>query len=156
MDRHASWCTRMAMSHDAGREEEEVSDRDDLFDLTIRYATAIDTRNYSLLTTVFTDDAIVDYGVVGSWTGGAEVAEFMEAAHVAAAHTIHRMSNQAVQIGGDTATLRTYVDALILLEDGSGANPIGYYDDHAVRTTEGWRIARRRYTSVRLGAVAAS
>lgn len=132
-----------------------MSDRDELVELTIRYATAIDSRRYSLLTEVFTDDAQVDYGEVGHWTGGAAVAEFMEAAHVMAAHTMHRVSNQAVDIDGDKATMRTYVDALILLEDGSGANPVGYYDDHAVRTTDGWRIARRSYTSVRLAAVLA-
>jgi hypothetical protein len=129
-----------------------MSDRDDLFDLTIRYATAIDTNQYSLLTEVFTDDAQVDYGEVGQWTGGAEVAQFMEAAHVSATHTMHRMTNQAIQIDGDSATMRTYVDALILFE-GGGANPTGYYDDHAVRTPDGWRIARRTYTSVRLVAV---
>jgi len=95
----------------------------------------------------------VDYVEVGHWTGGAEVAEFMKAAHVVAAHTMHRMTNQAIDIDGDTATIRTYVDALILLEDGSGANPVGYYDDHAVRTADGWRIAHRTYTSVRLVAV---
>ncbi|HKV19245.1 MAG TPA: nuclear transport factor 2 family protein [Mycobacterium sp.] len=132
-----------------------MTDRDDLVELTIRYATAIDTGQYSLLTTVFTDDAHVDYGVVGQWTGGAAVAAFMEAAHVFAAHTMHRMTNQAIDVDGDTATMRTYVDALILLEDGSGANPVGYYDDHAVRTRDGWRLVRRSYTSVRLAAVPA-
>jgi ketosteroid isomerase-like protein len=131
-----------------------MSDRDEVFDLTVQYATAIDSRQYRLLTTVFTEDARVDYGVVGQWTGGAEVAQFMEAAHVGAAHTIHRMTNQSIAIDGDTATIRTYVDALILMEDGSGANPVGYYDDHAVRTPDGWRIDRRTYTSVRLSAVA--
>ncbi|RAU99350.1 nuclear transport factor 2 family protein [Mycobacterium colombiense] len=133
-----------------------MSDHDDLFDLTVRYATAIDSHQYSLLTTVFTEEARVDYGVVGQWTGGAAVAQFMEAAHVGAAHTIHRMTNQAIAIDGDTATMRTYVDALILMVDGSGANPVGYYDDHAVRTPDGWRINRRTYTSVRLAAVAAT
>ena len=129
-----------------------MSDRDDLVDLTIRYATAIDTEQYSLLTKVFTDDAQLDYGEVGQWNGGAEVADFMEAAHVGATNTMHRMTNQAIQIDGDTATIRTYVDALILFE-GGGANPVGFYDDHAVRTSDGWRISRRKYTSVRLVAV---
>lgn len=133
-----------------------MSDHDDLFDLTVRYATAIDTQQYSLLTSVFTQDAHIDYGIVGQWTGGAEIAQFMEAAHVGAAHTIHRMTNQAIAIDGDTATIRTYVDALILMEDGSGANPVGYYDDHAVHTAGGWRIDRRIYTSVRLAAVTAA
>jgi hypothetical protein len=127
-----------------------MTDREELVALTIRYATAIDSQQYHLLTTVFTSDAEVDYGEVGCWTGGAEIAEFMAAVHVGAAHTMHRMTNQAIDIDGDTAKLRTYVDALILAEDGSGANPVGYYDDHAVRTVDGWRIAHRTYTSVRL------
>lgn len=130
-----------------------MTDRDEIVELTVRYATAIDSLQYSLLTTVFTDDAVVDYGVVGQWSGGAEVAAFMEAAHVGAKHTMHRMTNQAVDIDGDTATVRTYVDALILF-DGGGANPIGYYDDQLVRTGDGWRISHRTYTSVRLAAVA--
>lgn len=130
-----------------------MSDRDDVFDLTVRYATAIDGHRYQLLTEVFSEDAVLDYGEIGQWTGGAEVAQFMEQAHVFAAHTMHRMSNQAIDIDGDTATVRTYVDALILLEDGSGVNPVGYYDDIAVRTADGWRISRRSYTSIRLVAV---
>lgn len=130
-----------------------MTDRDEIFDLTVMYATAIDTQRYDMLTAVFTDDAAIDYGEVGQWRGGAEVAHFMEQAHVFAAHTMHRMTNQAIAVDGDTATARTYVDALILLEDGSGANPVGYYDDVAVRTPAGWRITRRSYTSIRLVAV---
>lgn len=129
-----------------------MTDRDELVDLTVRYATAIDSHQYPLLTTVFTHDAQLEYGEIGQWTGGAEVAEFMAAAHVAATHTMHRMTNQAIEIDGDTATMRTYVDALILFE-GGGVNAIGYYDDHVVRTADGWRIARRKFTSVRLVAV---
>ncbi|WP_319456770.1 MULTISPECIES: nuclear transport factor 2 family protein [unclassified Mycobacterium] len=131
-----------------------MTDRDEIFDLTVRYATAIDSHQYSLLTEVFTDDAQLDYGVVGQWTGSAEVAQFMEAAHSGAAHTMHRMTNQVIDIDGDTAQVRTYVDALILAENGSGVNPAGYYDDHVVRTDDGWRISLRKYTSVRLVAVA--
>ena len=35
----------------------DKSDRDEIFDLTVRYATAIDSRQYALLATVFTGDA---------------------------------------------------------------------------------------------------
>jgi hypothetical protein len=132
-----------------------MSDREDIFEVTVRYATAIDTRQYDLLSTVFTEEADLDYGVVGHWKSAAEITEFMDAAHAGAAHTLHRMTNQAITIDGDAATVRTYVDALILLEDGSGANPVGYYDDHAVRTADGWRINSRTYTSVRLVGLAA-
>jgi hypothetical protein len=132
-----------------------MTDRDELIDLTIRYATAIDSRQYQLLSTVFTADADLDYGEVGRWTSAAEITEFMDLAHAGAANTMHRMSNQAVAVDGDSATLRTYVDALILGADGSGVNAIGYYDDEAVRTSDGWRIGKRKFTPVRLGTVAA-
>lgn len=126
------------------------NDRDEIIDLTVRYATAIDGRQYAVLATVFTDDADLDYGEVGQWTGAAEVTAFMDLAHAGAANTLHRMTNQAVTVDGDAATVRSYVDALILAADGSGVNAIGYYDDEAVRTAHGWRISKRKFTSVRL------
>jgi hypothetical protein len=127
-----------------------MTDREEIIDLTIRYATAIDSEQYQLLSTVFTVDADLDYGEVGKWTGAAEITEFMDTAHAGAANTLHRMSNQVVDVLGDTATARTYVDALILGPEGSGVNAIGYYDDQAVRTADGWRINKRTFTSVRL------
>ena len=132
-----------------------MSDRDEIVDLTIRYATAIDSQRYELLSTVFTTDADLDYGEVGHWTSAAEITEFMDLAHRGAANTMHRMSNQVVTVDGDAATARTYVDALILGPDGSGVNAIGYYDDEAIRTADGWRIGKRTFTPVRLGTVAA-
>lgn len=132
-----------------------MTDRDEIVALTIRYATAIDSEQYELLSTVFTADADLDYGKVGHWKSAAEVTEFMDIAHRGAANTLHRMSNQVVAVDGDTATARTYVDALILGPDGSGVNAIGFYDDELVRIAEGWRISKRVFTPVRLGTVAA-
>lgn len=131
------------------------SDRDEIVDLTIRYATAIDRRQYQLLSTVFTADADLDYGEVGHWTAAAEVIEFMDRAHAGAANTMHRMSNQVIVADGDAATARTYVDALILGPEGSGVNAIGFYDDEVIRTADGWRISKRTFTSVRLTMVGA-
>ena len=132
-----------------------MTDRDEIVAATIRYATAIDSQQYELLSTVFTADADLDYGEVGHWNSAAEITEFMDLAHRGAANTLHRMSNQVVSVDGDAATARTYVDALILGPDGSGVNAIGYYDDEAVRTTDGWRISKRTFTSVRLVMVGA-
>jgi hypothetical protein len=38
-------------------------------------------------------------------------------------------------------------------DNKSGVNPVGFYDDEIVRTPDGWRIARRRFTQVRLTTV---
>jgi uncharacterized protein (TIGR02246 family) len=132
----------------------EREDRQDISDLLVRYATGIDRRDWALFRTVFTDDCELDYGVIGAWQGVDAVTEFMEQVHAMAGHTMHRLSNRAITLDGDRATARTYIDGLIMAGDNtSGVNAIGFYDDQIVRTEDGWRIARRRYTQVRLSTV---
>jgi hypothetical protein len=111
-------------------------------------------RHWSLFRTVFTDDCDLDYGEIGNWRGIDAVVDFMRQAHSAAGPTLHRLTNQAIAIEGDRAEARTYVDALIMLGDNkSGVNGVGYYDDEVVRTAAGWRVARRRFTTVRVAPV---
>ena len=132
----------------------ERSDIQDISDVLVRYATGIDRRDWPLFRTVFTDDCQLDYGEIGTWQGVDAVTDFMVAAHEMAGHTMHRITNQAVAVDGDTATARAYVDALIMAQDNkSGVNAAGYYDDEFVRTDEGWRLARRRFTAVLVRAV---
>lgn len=126
-------------------------DRQDIADVLLRYATGIDQSDWPLFRTVFTDDCEVDYGEIGTWTGADAVTQFMEQAHAVAGRTMHRMSNQVITVAGDKAAARTYVDAVILVADNtSGVNAIGFYDDEVVRTKDGWRVARRRFTPVRV------
>jgi uncharacterized protein (TIGR02246 family) len=132
----------------------EREDRQEIFDLLLRYATGIDRRDWPLFRTVFTDDCQLDYGEIGTWNGVDAVTRFMEQVHAMAGHTMHRLSNQAITVDGDAAAARTYTDGLIMGADNkSGVNAIGFYDDEIVRTDDGWRIARRRYTQVRLTTV---
>lgn len=132
----------------------EHQDRQDISDLLVRYATGIDRRDWRLFRTVFTDDCELDYGEIGAWSGADAVTDFMTRAHAMAGHTLHRLSNHAITVHGDTAAARTYVDALIMTGDNqAGVNGIGFYDDELVRTADGWRIARRRFTAVRVSPV---
>ena len=132
----------------------EREDRQDISDLLVRYATGIDRRDWPLFRTVFTDDCELDYGEIGAWNGVDAVADFMEKVHALAGHTLHRLSNQVIAVDGDQAVARTYVDALIMVGDNtSGVNGIGFYDDDIVRTPDGWRIARRTFTNVRVSTV---
>lgn len=129
----------------------KYEDRQDISDLLVRYATGIDRHDWALFRTVFTDDCQLDYGEVGSWDGVDAVTEFMEMSHQGV-QTLHRMTNQAIDVDGDHATARTYVDMVMVGQGSAGVNAIGYYDDEIARTDDGWRIARRRFTSVRLSA----
>lgn len=129
-------------------------DRADIIDVLVRYATGIDRRDWPLFRTAFTADCVLDYGEIGKWNGVDAVTEFMDQVHAMAGHTMHRLSNHAITVDGDTATARTYVDSLIMAQDNSsGVSGIGFYDDDLVRTPGGWQIARRRFTAVRIANV---
>jgi 3-phenylpropionate/cinnamic acid dioxygenase small subunit len=129
-------------------------DRQDISDVLLRYATGIDRRDWTVFRSAFTQDCELDYGEIGTWHGVDAVTDFMEKSHAMAGHTMHRLTNQVITVDGDVAAARTYVDGLIMFgENDSGVNAVGYYDDDVVRTDAGWRIARRRFTPVRVTAV---
>lgn len=125
--------------------------RQDIGDLLVRYATGIDRRDWELLRSCFTGDCVADYGDIGQWKSADEITEWMRATHEPLGHTLHRITNHAVHSDGDAVTVRSYVD-VIALGPGNvgGAQAAGYYDDVVVRTDDGWKIARRTYTMVRV------
>ena len=140
-DSRYGYCRRMS----------EHQDRQDISDLLVRYATGIDRRDWPLFRTVFTPDCHCDYGQIGVWDGIDAVAEFMDLAHAQAGHTLHRITNQVIDVRGDRATARCYVDVWVMAADNnSGVNATGFYDDQIVRAGDGWRIADRKFTSVRI------
>ena len=129
----------------------EHQDRQDISDLLVRYATGIDRRDWPLFRTVFTADCHCDYGQIGVWDGIDAVTEFMDVAHAQAGHTLHRITNPVIDVQGDRATARCYVDVWVMAADNnSGVNATGFYDDEIVRADDGWRIADRKFTSVRI------
>lgn len=124
--------------------------RQDVADVLVRYASGIDRRDWDLFRTCFTEDCEADYGDIGQWRGVDEITEWMARSHEACGHTLHRITNVAVSADGhDRVAARSYVDALVLgADDRTGVRAVGYYDDDLVRTSGGWRIARRRFTMV--------
>jgi 3-phenylpropionate/cinnamic acid dioxygenase small subunit len=128
--------------------------RQDVADLLVRYASGIDLRDWKLLRSCFTDDCVADYGDIGRWNGGDEVTEWMRTTHEPLGQTLHRITNQAVVSNGDAVSVRSYVDVLVLGPGNvGGAQAAGFYDDVVVQTEDGWKIARRKYTMVRIQAI---
>lgn len=129
----------------------EYEDRQEISDVINRFATGIDRRDFSLFRTVFTEDCRVEMGDYGAFDGVDAIARFEESSHAQAGHTLHRMTNHAIDIDDNHAKARSYVDAWIMSQDNaSGINVVGFYDDELVRTERGWRIKRRVFTQVRL------
>jgi 3-phenylpropionate/cinnamic acid dioxygenase small subunit len=115
----------------------------------VRYATAIDRKDWALFRTCFTEDCDADYGAIGTWHGVEAIAGWMAEVHDACGHTLHRITNVVVARDGEGATARSYVDVLVFgPDDLNGVHAAGFYDDGLVETDDGWRIADRRFTSV--------
>jgi hypothetical protein len=118
----------------------------------VRYATGIDSRDWALFRTCFAEGLHANYGDFGVWTSAAEIAEAMERMHAAVGPTLHRMTNIVASAIAGGAKVRSYVDVILLPKepDGPTRQGCGYYDDEFVKTDDGWKIRRRKYTSIRL------
>ena len=137
-----------------GYSSQELADRAEIRDVIVRYGWAIDTKDWALLDTCFTEDAEVDYSSNPGGKKGPyrQVRSWFEKMLSAFPVTQHLMSNIDVQLDGDRATART----MVTNPQGAAtsAGPLhffyvgGRYDDDFVRTPEGWRIAKRVETTL--------
>lgn len=129
-------------------ELQTLLDRQAIVDLTIAYAWILDHGPRDRLTEVFTQD--VHAVLVGNEFNGVD--EFIAKVKRALGPlsiSQHMVSNQQVQIDGDTATCRCYLQAQHTVygaEGGENYIMAGRYEDHLVRTPDGWRIADRTLT----------
>ena len=119
---------------------EQVADRFEIGELLDRYAHAIDSWDWDLLGTVFTEDAVVDFSSVGQYVEGearirglAAIADWYAEALRPFFGVLHFMGNHRVLLDGDTARAKSYMHVLSM--------PMGgVYETEVVRTLEGWRI----------------
>ena len=122
--------------------------RDAVTEVLIRYATGIDSRDWPLLRTCFTDDCDADYGDIGHWHSGEEITAWMAKTHDPIGPSLHRITNVTMTRDGELVRVRCYVHAILVLGDGSAVHGYGFYDDDMVITPDGPKIARRRFTTV--------
>jgi 3-phenylpropionate/cinnamic acid dioxygenase small subunit len=132
--------------------EQQRRARQDIANVLVQYASGIDRREWELFRSCFADDCEADYGDVGAWSGADVLTTFMREMHEPLGPTLHRITNQTVELrGDDEATARSYVDALVMGPDnGPAIRAAGYYDDELVLDVDGWKITRRRFTMVHL------
>jgi len=126
----------------------EIQDRQEIIDLTIAYGWLLDHGPRERLDTVFTPDAVANY-MGNEFNSLAEIIEKIESALGPLTISQHLVSNQQVQLNGDEATCRCYLQAQHTLEGTVGGDNYimaGRYEDQLVRTSEGWRIKHRALT----------
>ena len=133
-------------------------DRADLIELISRYADIADLKEFTELPVlVFTDPLTLDFesvaGIPPTTTPLAGYIEILRASFAPYTATDHAITGHVVDIDGDSATIHAHVRAEHWLPDelaGGGPNRwlvVGFYDNEAVRTADGWRLNRVKLTS---------
>jgi len=126
---------------------QEISDRLEIQQLAVDYATAIDTQRFDELDKVFTPTAYICYREMGGIDGSyAEIKAYLQEALVRFGKYQHMVGNHAITLDGDAATGRLVCfNPMATTADGTHVMFLGlWYEDRYVRTPAGWRIADRR------------
>ncbi len=127
----------------------DVADERAIGRVLLAYATGIDTRDWTLFRTCFTDNFEGEYPGFGDFHSADEITAFMDQAHAGLGPTLHRMTNFVIDGDASAATARSYVD-VILMPQGEGPihQAAGWYEDDLNNTDSGWKIARRVFHAV--------
>jgi len=127
-------------------------DRAEISDVFHRYATGVDTRDWALFRSCFTDDVEADFTSI--WPGlvirGAdEWVARAEGLVTGLDATQHIITNHTHDIQGDTAKSTSYLHAQHVYKNDMGSDQnvlAGYYKYDMVRTPDGWKIKKYSLT----------
>src|SRR3546814_16250806 len=89
-----------------------------IIEVLLRYGTAIDTRDWGLFRTCFSEDCETDDGTFGRWRGPREVTENMQQPHEQLGPKLHRMTNVTIEIDGVQVRARSYLDGMSMTIKG--------------------------------------
>jgi len=122
-----------------------LADRLAIADQCVRYTNALDTRDWSLLESCFTDDPVFVHPG-GRLEGFPAILARTTAALTPLDATQHLLGNVLVEVDGDTARSSCYFQAQHVRAGTPGGDTYviaGSYTDRWQRTPAGWRIAER-------------
>jgi hypothetical protein len=125
-----------------------VEDRVAVLETVYKYAQGIDTRDWALYRSIFTDEIEVDFSSYNGQQGGCIKAdawvERLKPLFSGLAATQHILTNPIVTFDEEGSTCRIYMQAEHFLDayDGSTSYAIGgYYTDRLVRHNNHWLIS---------------
>ncbi|KOG91763.1 nuclear transport factor 2 family protein [Streptomyces varsoviensis] len=127
---------------------QEISDRLEIQELLVAYATAVDGKDFDALDQIFTEDAHIDYTAFGAIAGTlAEMKKYLTSSMAQLTACQHLMANTEIRLDGDRATGRVMAWNALGFPTEDGEPHIAllgmWYIDEYTRTPAGWRISRR-------------
>jgi 3-phenylpropionate/cinnamic acid dioxygenase small subunit len=129
-------------------------DRAAISDVLIRYATGVDTRDWPLLRSCFTDEIETDFATAVSAPPRIKADDWVELVRRTLSGiqaTQHLITNHVITLDVDEATCVAYVQARHHLPNDTGSSDqvtYGYYTNRLVRTPDGWKIRTRKLTVI--------
>jgi 3-phenylpropionate/cinnamic acid dioxygenase small subunit len=122
----------------------DVADKLEIHELLARYARGVDTHDWELWRSVFTEDAVIDYSKSGAARGSREeVAEFLRQAYDTIPWATHHITNVEIELDGDRASVRAmFLNPMQLPGLDRESSTGGYYTHEMVRTSDGWKSRR--------------
>lgn len=133
---------------DLNQQLEELVARMKIVDVTYRYGTAVDTRDWELFRTCFVPNATADFGLWGRVEGVDAIIGAAKPVMEGMDMTQHTMINHSVAFDGSgaaaTATCGLIAEHLFLTSAGhSMSTTRGVYRDRFVSVDGEWRIEHR-------------
>jgi hypothetical protein len=134
------------------------TDRAEIIELFGRYADIADLKDFTDLPwRVHTDPLTVDFesvtGMPPMTVSLTDYGDALRGSFEAFAATHHAITGHIVTIDGDRATIHAHVRAEHWLpKEAAGDGPdrwlvVGFYDNEAVRTADGWRLSSVKLTA---------
>jgi len=117
----------------------------------IRYASALDKKQYGRLSDVFTPEGTANYIGLAECKGLDSIIKLVSGVLDRCGQTQHLLGNVQIDVQGDRATASCYLNAIhVGLGDYSGQvyTVWGEYRDQLVRTAAGWRISYRELSPI--------
>ncbi len=116
-------------------------------ELVIRYATALDARDWAGFRSLFLDEIHVDYGSLGSINAILSADDWVKRCTALSGFdgTLHKVTNFLCTTTVDRATVQSYVDAAHFLSIGDeelNAFACGIYRHEMARRGDTWKIAK--------------
>ena len=130
----------------------ELADAVEIANLKARYVDAADggwtgerAHKGEVIAELFVADGVWDAGEMGQGVGHEGIRRYFAGAVEDFPLVFHHTSSPRIQVEGDEARGRWHV-MVPMIDKGVSKLLIGIYDDHFVRTREGWRFQRLHFT----------